>query len=68
MSKKGGKAPAIELALYEYGKSSLPADKGFLKQLVPLTNDLDLVSEQLFALKTNGGDEYCGLSEGLRNW
>jgi len=59
-SKKGGKAPAIELALYEYGKSSLPASEGFLKQLVPLTNDLDLVSEQLFALTTNGGDEYCG--------
>jgi len=54
-SKKGGKAPAIE-----YGKSSLPASEGFLKQLVPLTNDLDLVSEQLFALTTNGGDEYCG--------
>ncbi len=59
-SKKGGQAPAIELALYEFGKSTLAANEGFLKQLVPLTNDLDLVSEQLFALKTNGGDEYCG--------
>lgn len=59
-SKKNGKAPAIELALYEYGKSSLPQEKGYLQQLVPLTNDLDLVSEKLFALSTNGGDEYCG--------
>lgn len=59
-SKKGGKAPNIELALYEYGKSSLPASEGYLKQLVPLTADLDLVSEKLFSLKTNGGDEYCG--------
>jgi hypothetical protein len=59
-SKKGGKTPSIELALYEYGKSSLAASDGFLKQLVPLTNDLDLVSEKLFALTTNGGDEYCG--------
>jgi len=31
-----------------------------MKQLVPMTNDLDLVSEKLFELKTNGGDEYCG--------
>lgn len=59
-SKKNGKAPIIELALYEYGKSSLPQEKGYLQQLVPLTNDLDLVSEKLFALSTNGGDEYCG--------
>lgn len=59
-SKKGGKAPSIELALYEYGKSSLPQEKGYLQQLVPLTTDLDLVSEKLFGLKTNGGDEYCG--------
>jgi hypothetical protein len=59
-SKKNGKAPVIELALYEYGKSSLPQAKGYLQQLVPLTNDLDLVSEKLFGLSTNGGDEDCG--------
>lgn len=59
-SKKNGKAPIIELALYEYGKSSLAQEKGYLQQLVPLTNDLDLVSEKLFALQTNGGEEYCG--------
>lgn len=59
-SKKNGKAPTIELALYEYGKSTLAQEKGYLQQLVPLTNDLDLVSEKLFALKTNGGEEYCG--------
>ena len=28
--------------------------------ILPLTDDLDRVSEELFALKTNGGDEYCG--------
>jgi len=27
---------------------------------VPLTTDLDKISEELFALKTNGGSEYCG--------
>lgn len=59
-SKRNGKVPQIELALYEYGKSTLPANEGYLRAIVPLTNDLDLVSEKLFALRTNGGDEYCG--------
>lgn len=59
-SKKNGLTPSIELALYEYGKSTIVATEGYIKQLVPLSSDLDLVSEQLFALKTNGGDEYCG--------
>jgi len=59
-SNKKGKAPQIELALYEYGKSSRPADKGYMKQIVPLSTDLDLVSEKLFELTTDGGDEYCG--------
>jgi hypothetical protein len=26
----------------------------------PFTTDLDKISEELFALQTNGGDEYCG--------
>jgi hypothetical protein len=28
--------------------------------IVPLTTDLDKISEELFALTTNGGSEYCG--------
>jgi hypothetical protein len=28
--------------------------------IVPLTTDLDKISQELFALKTNGGQEYCG--------
>jgi hypothetical protein len=28
--------------------------------ILPFTGDLDRVSEQLFALQTNGGEEYCG--------
>ena len=59
-SKRDGKIPEIEIALYEYGKDSYPAKDGHIKQLVPLTTDLDLVSEQLFKLKTNGGSEFCG--------
>ena len=59
-SKRDGKVPDIEIALYEYGKDDYSAASGHIKQLVPLTTDLDLVSEQLFKLKTNGGSEFCG--------
>ncbi len=54
-----GKIPKVEVALYEYGKSTIPADEGYLRQLAPFTNDLDAVSEILFGLTTNGGEEYC---------
>lgn len=55
-----GKVPTIEIALYEYGNMGLNPRNGYVRKIVPLTNDLDLISEQLFALTTNGGDEYCG--------
>lgn len=60
LAKRDGQRPEFQVALYEYGKSSLAKEGGFLRQIVPLTNDLDRISEELFALKTNGGDEYCG--------
>lgn len=59
-AKRDGKRPRIELALYEYGKPSLGAENGYLRQIVPLSRDLDRVSEELFALATSGGDEYAG--------
>ena len=31
-----------------------------MRLILPLTDDLDRVSEELFTLKTNGGEEYCG--------
>ena len=59
-ARRDGQLPHLEVALYEYGKTSIPRSKGFLRQIVPLTDDLDRISEELFALKTNGGEEYCG--------
>lgn len=59
-AKKNGKAPRLQVALYEYGQSSIPAAEGYLRRVVPLSEDLDRVSEELFRLRTNGGDEYCG--------
>jgi hypothetical protein len=50
----------IELALYEYGNSTLSQDTGYIRQVVPLTGDLDTVSEKLHGLFTNGGEEYAG--------
>lgn len=59
-AKKDGKRPKLELALYEYGNDGLSAESHHVRRVVPLTTDLDRVSEALFALKTNGGNEYCG--------
>jgi hypothetical protein len=59
-AKKNGRPPAMEVALFEYGKSALSPGEGFVRLILPLTDDLDRVSEELFALKTNGGEEYCG--------
>jgi hypothetical protein len=52
--------PNIRIALYEYGNDGLSATRGYIRQVSPLTSDLDVISEKLFALHTNGGSEYCG--------
>ena len=57
--KYEGKSPKIEIALYEYGNDGL-SDENWVRKVTPLTQDLDLISEKLFTLKTNGGTEYCG--------
>lgn len=58
--KYSGKTPNIEISLYEYGNDGLSASENYIRQVTPLSNDLDLISEKLFALRTNGGSEYCG--------
>jgi hypothetical protein len=50
----------VELALYEYGHSAVPESAGYIRQVLPLTGDLDRVSEELHRLATNGGEEYAG--------
>jgi hypothetical protein len=50
----------VELALYEYGHSMIPESAGYIRQVLPLTGDLDRVSEELHRLSTNGGEEYAG--------
>ena len=58
--KYDGKAPDIEIALYEYGNDGLSKQSNYIRQIAPLSTDLDLISEKLFSLSTNGGSEYCG--------
>lgn len=59
-ARKNGKVPELQVALFEYGKSSIPQKDGYIRMIVPLSTDLDKISEELFTLKTNGGSEYCG--------
>ena len=59
-AERNGKNPILQVGLYQYGSPSLGKENGYIKELLPLTDDLDAVSEQLFQLKTSGGDEYCG--------
>ena len=59
-AKRDGEDPIFQVALYEYGKSTLKPKDAWVRQIVPLTVDLDKVSEELFALNTKGGEEYCG--------
>ncbi len=58
--KKYGHDPNVEIALYEYGNDGLPKSENWIRKVNGFTTDLDLISEKLFALKTNGGSEYCG--------
>jgi hypothetical protein len=59
-AKRGGQSPELQVALYHYGTPSLGAETGYTRLLVPLSTDLDKISEELFKLRTSGGDEYCG--------
>ncbi|MEP7254430.1 MAG: vWA domain-containing protein [Ferruginibacter sp.] len=52
--------PKIEIALYEYGRTTNSKADGYVKQISGFTGDLDLLSKNLFSLTTNGGDEFCG--------
>ncbi len=55
-----GITPQIEIALYEYGRPANGPENGYVKQISLFSTDLDQLSQKLFGLTTNGGDEYCG--------
>ncbi len=55
-----GAKPDIEIAIYEYGNTRLSQESGYIRKVSALTSDLDKISNDLFSLTTNGGDEFCG--------
>jgi hypothetical protein len=59
-ARKDGVVPVLEIALFEYGNNALAESSGYLRKLSGFTRELDAVSEGLFSLTTNGGEEYCG--------
>ena len=61
-AKQNGKNPRVQVALFEYGVNDLPSKDGYIRKLSDLTEDLDKLSEQLFAISTrvSGSQEYCG--------
>jgi len=59
-AERDGETPFVEVALYEYGNNDNAVANDWVRLVSPLTRDLDTLSGKLFALKTNGGEEYCG--------
>jgi len=53
-------APDLRVALLTFGNNGHDPENGWVHIDTDLTRDLDLVSQRLFALTTNGGDEYVG--------
>lgn len=60
-AKCGNEArPKLQIALYQYGNDNLSSKEGYIQQVLNFSDDLDEISEKLFSLTTNGGEEYCG--------
>ena len=53
-------SPRLRVALIAYGTPGYGAENGFVTVLTDFTEDLDAVSGKLFALGTDGGDEFVG--------
>ena len=49
--------PNLEIALYQYGNDNLSSSEGYIQQVLGFSGDLDEISEKLFSLNTNGGEE-----------
>lgn len=61
-ANKNGMTPILEVALFEYGNDANPRSQGYIRKLNHFTRELDKVSEGLFSLTTNGGNEFCGFA------
>jgi hypothetical protein len=54
-----GAPVTLEIAMYDYGNSTIAATQNYIRKQLDFSTDLDLVSEKLFGLRTSGGLEYC---------
>ncbi len=64
-------APVLRVALLTFGNNGHEPSDGWVRIESPFTSDLDLISQRLFALTTNGGTEYVGRvhqSAGRLDW
>ncbi len=52
--------PRLRVALLSYGNNNYPKEEGWVRTDAPFTEDLDFISQKLFALSTLGGEEYVG--------
>ncbi len=52
--------PQLRVALLTFGNDGHDQENGWVRVDSGLTEDLDLISQRLFALSTNGGTEYVG--------
>jgi len=57
---KAKPTPRLRVALLTYGNDGHNAAEGWVRLDIGLTEDLDSICQQLFALTTNGGTEYVG--------
>ncbi|MDF1836728.1 MAG: VWA domain-containing protein [Planctomycetota bacterium] len=53
-------APTLRVALLTFGNDRHSEENGWVLVDSPLTTDLDIISQKLFALTTDGGTEYVG--------
>jgi hypothetical protein len=58
-AEKNNVKPLVQLAFGTFGNVDFEGN-GFFKMYTPLTNDIDLIAENLFTLSTLGEHEYCG--------
>jgi len=59
-AKVGDKVPFVEVAFYTHGQGSTGENGDHIRQIQPLTRDLDQISSDLFSLQTTGSKEFCG--------
>lgn len=53
-------APKLRVAVLQYGNDGLNAENGWVNVETDFTDNLDVVSQKLFGLTTNGGTELVG--------